>query len=140
VRLDPDAPAFAAPGGMEARMHAWFAAHALPLPATRGDLVRCVLQSLAATHAARLRTLETLTGEAVDVLHVVGGGAKNALLCQWTADTCGIPVIAGPSEATALGNLLVQARTLGDLPSGRSLRDVARASADLRRYEPSRTS
>jgi rhamnulokinase len=136
VLLDPDDPAFAAPGGMEARVRAWIAGHALPAPETRGDLVRCMLRSLAATHAARLRTLEALTGDAVDVLHVVGGGSKNALLCRWTADACGVPVVAGPAEATALGNLLVQARTMGDLPPGVTIRDVARRSADLRRYEP----
>ncbi|HYE95841.1 MAG TPA: FGGY-family carbohydrate kinase, partial [Rubricoccaceae bacterium] len=134
--LDPDDPAFASPGRMEARVRAWLAAHGHPAPETRGDLVRCVLRSLAAAHADRLRTLEALTGEPVDVLHVVGGGSRNALLCRWTADACGIPVVAGPAEATALGNLLVQARTMGDLPPGMSLRDVARRSADLRRYEP----
>jgi rhamnulokinase len=70
------------------------------------------------------------------VLHVVGGASRNDLLCELVAEACGREVLAGPAEATALGNVLVQARALGDLPTGASLRDVARASAELRAYHP----
>ena len=136
ARLDLDDPAFAPPGAMPARLAAALTARGAPAPATPGDLARCVLRSLADAVADRLATLDVLTGTPTEILHVVGGGSRNALLCGWIADACGVPVVAGPAEATALGNLLVQARTLGDLPPGRSLRDVARASSPLVRYEP----
>ena len=91
--------------------------------------VRCILESLADGYARTLRDAIALTGRDVDVVHVVGGGAQNALLCQLTADACGLPVVAGPVEATALGNVLVQARAFG--------LDPRPASANLGRYEPS---
>ena len=71
-------------------------------------------------------------------MHLVGGGARNALLCQLTADACGLPVVAGPVEATALGNVLVQARAVGAVPSGLAgMRDLLRRTQQIRRYEPS---
>jgi rhamnulokinase len=80
--------------------------------------------------------LEDLLGTRIEVLHVVGGGARNTLLCQWTADACGCRVVAGPAEATALGNLLVQAQAMGDLPEDTTIRDVVRNSSDLRVFVP----
>ena len=78
-----------------------------------------------------------LTGEPVDVVHLVGGGSRNGLLCQATADASGLPVVAGPVEATALGNVLVQARALGvDLPGLPDMRALVRATQPTRRYEP----
>jgi rhamnulokinase len=78
-----------------------------------------------------------LAGRPVDVVHVVGGGARNTLLCQLTADACGVPVLAGPVEAAALGNVLVQARTLGaDLPDLAAMRELIRRTQPLRRYRP----
>jgi rhamnulokinase len=101
-------------------------------------VVRCILDSLALAYRARLREVQELSGRAVDTVHVVGGGVHNTLLLQLTADACGLPVIAGPAEAAALGNILVQARTQGaapgDLPGMRAL---LRASQELRRFEPS---
>ncbi len=135
--VDLEEPGFAQRGAMPEKLRASCrAAHGLPIPETRGAMVRLILKSLAATYRDRLRQLEALTGEPVEVLHVVGGGSQNALLCQWTADACGCRVVAGPAEATALGNLLVQARALGDLPAERSLRAVARAGSALAVYEP----
>jgi rhamnulokinase len=99
--------------------------------------VRCILDSLAAAFAAAIDDAERLSGHPVEVVHVVGGGAQNTLLCQLTADACRRPVVAGPVEATALGNLLVQARThgavAGDLPA---LRERIRRTATLTRYTP----
>ena len=134
--IDLDDARFAVPSPMLPRLASWFAGHDLPAPETPSDVARCVLRSLAANVAARLRTLEVLTGEGVDVLHVVGGGARNGLLCRWIAHACGVRVVAGPAEATALGNLLVQARTMGDLPHGATVRSVSRASTDLTTYLP----
>jgi len=80
--------------------------------------------------------LEDVIDTRIEKVHLVGGGAQNELLCQWTADATGRRVIAGPAEATALGNLLIQARVMGTLPDGATIRDVVRASTDLRVYDP----
>ena len=121
---------------MEARLLEYLRERGQSLPRSRGELVRLILESLAVSYAVALLELERVTGERIETLHVVGGGSKNALLCQLTANACFRRVVAGPAEATALGNLLVQARTLGDLPPGRSIRDVVRASVELREYIP----
>ena len=96
--------------------------------------MRLILESLAASHAGALDELEAVTGTHADDVHVVGGGARNELLNQLTADRTGRRVLAGPEEATVLGNLLVQARTLGDLPSGVSVREAARRSSHITEY------
>ena len=101
-------------------------------------MARCVLDSLALAHRRALRTAMALTGRDVEVVHLVGGGARNELLCRLTADACGLPVVAGPVEATALGNVLVQARALGvDLPDLAAMRALVRATHPSVRYEPS---
>jgi rhamnulokinase len=121
---------------MVARLEAACRAAGLPVPSSRGALVRLVLESLAGSYRRTLAELEALTGVPVEVVHVVGGGARNHLLNRLTADACGRPVVAGPQEATALGNLLVQARALGDLPAGTSVREAARRSSALLEYLP----
>ena len=128
-------PQFALRGGMRDKLRAYAREHEVPLPETRGQLVRLILESLAESYRRVLFDLESLTGHQPAVLHIVGGGAYNDLLNQLTADACDVQVVVGPAEATALGNLLVQARALGDL-GDRSVRDVVRASTDLRTYAP----
>ena len=81
--------------------------------------------------------MEELTGVSVEVIHIVGGGTKNELLNQFTANACGRPVITGPIEATALGNVLVQARTSGEIGSLAEIREVVRRSCEMKQYEPS---
>jgi rhamnulokinase len=127
---------FSERGGMVARLLAYCREHRVPEPRSRGETVRLILESLASGYADALTEMERVTGERIEVLHVVGGGSRNSLLCQATADACGRRVVAGPAEATALGNLLIQARTLGELPAGRSIREVVRASVELREYLP----
>ena len=96
-----------------------------------------VLDSLAAAYRRTVDSASTIAGVGLEVVHVVGGGSQNELLCQLTADACGLPVVAGPTEAAALGNVLVQARTLGeDLPDLASMRELVRRTQSLRRYEP----
>ena len=104
----------------------------------RGELIRAILYSLACKYRLVLEQLEGVTERRLEVIHVVGGGARNDLLCQLTADLCQREVLAGPVEATALGNVLVQAMALGELANLREVRDVARRSATLRRFEPTR--
>ena len=102
--------------------------------------MRTILESIAHSYERALKKLEQITGETVEVLHIVGGGSRNRLLCQLAADACRRTVVAGPAEATALGNLLLQARALGDLPRGSSLRDVAARSSELTYYRPTLSS
>ena len=105
-------------------------------PGSVGEVVRCVLESLALKHAETIDMLHAVNGSTPSTLHIVGGGSRNALLCAWTADAAGLPVYAGPEEATVVGNLLVQAMTLGELGSLGEARDVVRSSFEPTLYEP----
>ena len=107
-------------------------------PVSPAAVVRCILDSLATAYAATVRRAAELSGQEVHAIHIVGGGCQNRLLCQLTADLSGLPVIAGPVEATALGNVLVQARALGAAPATlEELRARLAATEDLRHYQPS---
>ena len=122
---------------MPRRIHHYCVATGQTPPSGQGETVRCILDSLALAYRATVRQASDLSGHRVAVVHLVGGGARNTLLCQLTADACGLPVLAGPVEAAALGNILVQARALGAVRGGLAeLREVARASSQIRRYEP----
>ena len=107
---------FLPPGDMPARIASWLAARGLPAPSGPAQLIRCILDSLALAYRRALLAAQSLSGRHADVVHIVGGGSRNELLCQLTADATGLPVVAGPAEATALGNVLVQARALGAAP------------------------
>ena len=107
-----------------------------PVPKTDGELVRCCYESLALKYRETLGALEELTGNKIEMIHIVGGGSQNKLLNQFTADACQRPVMAGPVEATALGNLLTQVRAGGELGSLAEMRDVVRRSSDVERYDP----
>ncbi|TFC30388.1 rhamnulokinase [Cryobacterium sp. TMT2-18-3] len=132
-----DDPRFLAPGDMPARIRSYCAEHGLPVPGTPVELVRSIVESLAAAYAETLRAASELSGMSVRAVHIVGGGSQNDLLCQLTANRTGLTVLAGPVEATAIGNVLVQARAqglvTGSLDSLRAL--VAQAYAP-RRYRP----
>jgi len=135
--FDPDDPAFLPPGDMPTRIAAACLRADEPAPAGRPGLVRAVLDSLAAAFGRTVRDASRLSGQPVEVVHLVGGGARNTLLCQLTADACELPVVAGPVEATALGNVLVQGRTRGLLAGDlETLRALVRTTQDVRRFEP----
>jgi len=104
-----------------------------------GEMIRCCLKSLALAYRRKLACLERLEGRPFDVLHIVGGGTRNRLLNQWTADACGIPVVAGPAEATAAGNALAQMVGAGVISDWREARTVSRESFDVETYEPEPT-
>ena len=130
---------FLRPGDMPARIAAALVAGRRPAPDSRPGLVRCILDSLAAAFARAVHDASRLSGRTIDTVHLVGGGARNELLCRLTADACDLPVVAGPVEATALGNVLVQARTHGWLDGDLDvLRARVRATHALRRFEPGR--
>jgi rhamnulokinase len=135
--VDPDDPRFADPGDMPERIRAYCAETGQPVPETPAETAACILDSLALAHRRAIDALEALTGDPVETVHIVGGGSNNTLLCQLTADATGRTVLAGPDEATALGNALVQAQALGLIsPGPGARRAAARASAQPRRHEP----
>jgi rhamnulokinase len=134
--VDVDHPLFAVRGDIPDRVREFCRTTAQPVPESRGAVVRCILDSLALKHAQVVELLGEATGAAPRTLHVVGGGSRNALLCRLTADAAELPVVAGPAEATTIGNLLVQAIALGELSSLDEARAVVRASFEPQTYEP----
>lgn len=135
--VDVQDPRFVPPGDMPARVREWCAEHGVPAPEGRAATVRCLVESLAQAYADALDAAGRLAGRRVGVVHVVGGGVQNALLCQAVADRSGLPVLAGPVEATALGNVLVQARAAGAVGPGLSeLRALVARTHEVARYEP----
>ena len=136
--IDPDNPVFLPPGDMPARIAAECRRTGQRPPPGRAETLRCILDSLALAHRRAIGQVQELSGRHVDTVHLVGGGARNRLLCQLTADACGLPVEAGPVEAAALGNTLVQARSLGVAPGDLDgMRALLRATQQVRRFEPS---
>jgi rhamnulokinase len=135
--IDPDDPAFLPPGDMPSRIADACRRTGQPPPRDPAGTVRCILDSLALAYRRTVRQVQDLSGRHADTVHIVGGGARNALLCQLTADACELPVVAGPVEASAIGNVLVQARALGAVPGDRpAMRALVRDSQPLRRFEP----
>ncbi len=137
--IDPDQPQFLAHGDMPARIRAYCQQTQQPVPETVGQTMRTVYESLALKYRYVTEMLTELTGQSIDRLHVIGGGAKNALLCQMTANALNIPVIAGPVEATALGNAVVQFITQGDLANIGEAREMLSRSIATTTYEPDAT-
>ncbi len=135
--IDASDTAFLAPGLMPRRIAQACSATGQPEPVTRGQITRCILDSLALAHRRAIEQAQELSGRHVDVIHMVGGAARNRLLCQLTADASGLPVVAGPVEAAALGNVLVQARALGLVGDVPQMRQQVADSQPLHRYEPS---
>ena len=134
--VDPDDGSFILPPSMPAALAEFCKQTGQPAPEGPAATVRCALESLALRYRWVLDRLEDLVGKRLDVVHVVGGGCQNALLCQLTAAACDRPVVAGPVEATAIGNLLVQAIGLGLVGSLAEAREVVRRSFEVRNYEP----
>jgi rhamnulokinase len=134
--VDPDDHAFLAPQDMPEAIRDWCRKSGQEVPDTEGGIIRCALESLALKYRTVLGWLEDLSGEKTDVIHIVGGGTQNELLNQFTANATAREVITGPIEATALGNILIQARTAGAVGSLADIRSVVRASCSMKKYEP----
>jgi rhamnulokinase len=134
--IDPSAPEFLAPQRMANQVAEFCRRTGQGVPADEGATIRCILESLALLYRRALKQLEKLLGSTIDVIHIVGGGGRNELLNQFTANACQIPVITGPIEATAAGNILIQAIALGDVPTLAAARTIIRASTDLRTFIP----
>jgi sugar (pentulose or hexulose) kinase len=134
--IDPEDPSFYAPNDINAAVREFCARTGQPPPEKPGEMTRCILTSLAMCYKHRLEQLAQVLGCRFRVLHVVGGGSRNPLLCQFTANATGLPVLAGPVEATVIGNLLVQAVAVGALNSDQEIRQVVRSSFPLVEYDP----
>lgn len=138
--VNPDDPSFLKPPCMPTAIRDFCRRTGQPEPASDGAMIRCALESLALKYRDVLEQIESLTGETSEVIHVVGGGSQNGLLNQFTADACGRPVIAGPVEATVLGNVLVQARADGALDSLGDIREVVANSTQPDTFTPTNPS
>jgi rhamnulokinase len=134
--VDPSAPDFLQPGEMPERIGRYCVKRGQPAPTGVGQFVRCALESLALAYRKAIGQLEEALGYSLETIHIVGGGSQNRLLNQFTADATGKPVIAGPVEATAIGNLLVQAMAMGRLSSLAEARQLVRGSFPLEVFEP----
>lgn len=137
--LDPNDPVFLQPGEMPNRIREYFQKRGQPVPENPGDFVRSALESLAMVYRQVIDQLAGILGYRAEMIHIVGGGSRNHLLNQFTADATGIPVTAGPVEATAMGNILMQAMALGDLNTLEEARQLVRESVHLDCYEPQST-
>ena len=134
--INPDDALFANPMNMEQAIRTYCADHHQPIPETRGQVVRCIFESLALRYRQVLENLRGLSPRPVEALHVIGGGSRNDLLNQWTANAVGIPVVAGPSEATAIGNVMIQALTAGAASDVVSMRQLINRSIPLKTFTP----
>jgi len=134
--IDPDDPAFIAHGNVPGRIGEYCTKTGQSPPASIGEAVRCIYESLAMKYRSTLEKLETCTEKKYNCLHVMGGGVKDGLLCKMTANACGIPVLAGPAEATVLGNLAAQMIAQGEVAGLREAREVVRRSVEVREYLP----
>jgi rhamnulokinase len=134
--IDPNDPAFHAPPDMPTAIRDFCRRTGQPAPADEGAVIRCALQSLALTYRRTLAELEDLTGARIETIHIVGGGTQNKQLCQMTADACQRRVLAGPIEATAIGNLMMQAISAGEISSIAQAREIIRQSMSVEEYRP----
>lgn len=134
--VDPDDISFIAPGNMPERIREYCRKTGQPVPETKGEVVRCITQSLALKYRMTLEKLEDLLGRKLPVIHMVGGGIKDKLLCRFTAEATGRSVIAGPIEASSIGNILVQAMALGKVKDLKEIRSIVKTSFPIVTYTP----
>ncbi len=134
--VDPDYAEFGKPGDLPKRIRKYCEATGQTIPQTIGEVSRCIYESLALKYKHSLINLKKITGKEYNCIHIVGGGANAAILCQMTADACGIPVQAGPVEATAIGNVAVQLVAMGEVSDIRQARAIIKDSFDIKTYQP----
>ncbi len=134
--VDPDAEVFLNPRNMPEAIRRFCRDSGQPVPDSISDIVRCILESLALKYRFVLDQLRSVTPELIDRIHIIGGGSRNALLCQFAANATGLPVVAGPAEATAAGNLMMQAKSRGAVKDLAEIRHIIRRSFTLKTYHP----
>lgn len=134
--VNPDDASLVAPSNMPDAIRELCRKHGEPVPESEGAVIRCGMESLALRYRQVLGWIEELTGDSISTIHIVGGGTQNTALCQMTADACNRHVVAGPIEATAIGNVMMQAVAAGDVGSIADAREIVRSSFDVAEYEP----
>jgi sugar (pentulose or hexulose) kinase len=134
--IDPDYGEFLSPGDMPREINNYLAQTGRKTIKDKGQLIRVILESLALKYRWAVEKIQDITGKTIDCLHIVGGGIQNELLCQFTADATGKSVIAGPIEATASGNILMQAKATGQIKTLAEARKIVRSSFELKEYQP----
>ena len=134
--VDPDHESFISPGDMPNKIREFCKNTNQPVPESKGEVVRCIAQSLALKYRKTVESLQDILGKELPVIHMVGGGIKDTMLCQFTANATGKEVMAGPVEATSIGNLMVQAMALGEVKTLREVRQIVKKSFPTTIYEP----
>jgi rhamnulokinase len=134
--INPADPIFYKPDDMPQKVADFCARTGQKIPKTPGEIIRCLYESLALLYQVTLQEVQEITGQTASRLHIVGGGSKSDLLNQLAANATQIPVLAGPVEATAIGNLLIQALALGHIKSSSELREIVRNSFPAKAYQP----
>lgn len=134
--IDPDSPEFTPPGDIPGRVREFCRKTGQYVPQTVGEIMRCIYESLAMKYRSTFSMIKECTGRDYKDIHVIGGGTKDTLLCQMTANACNVPVKAGPIEATVLGNIAVQLLSSGDIPDIKKAREIISRSEALREYAP----
>jgi sugar (pentulose or hexulose) kinase len=135
--INVDHPSFATPGNMPEKIREYCRMTGQPVPSSVGEVVRAIYEGLALKYRFVAEKIQELTGKRARVIHIVGGGTKDGFLSQMTADACGIPVAAGPEEATAIGNLMMQAIAAGEVADLKQARQIVAESFELKHYTPS---
>jgi rhamnulokinase len=137
--INPDASCFASPSSMIASIQHYCRQTRQFVPGTIGEIARCIYESLALRYKQVLQNLQELANFPIEKLHIIGGGSRNNMLNTFTANAIGLPVVAGPSEATAIGNLLMQAKAAGLVKNKEEIRRIVRNSTEMELFEPSDT-
>lgn len=135
--INPDDSLFLNPGNMPKAIKKYCLKTNQPIPETKGEIARCIYDSLVLKYKFTIRQIESVTGKKIEKLHIIGGGANNQMMNQLTSDAIGIPVYAGPTEATAIGNIMMQAKALGEVGSLNEIREIIRNSFEVEKYLPS---
>lgn len=135
--INPDDSSFLNPGNMPLAIQEFCAKTNQPVPETKGEIARCIYDSLVLKYKFTIKQIESVTGLPIEKLHIIGGGAHNVIMNQLTADAIGIPVFAGPTEATAIGNIMLQAKALGKVKSLSEIREIVKNSFEVTEYKPS---
>jgi rhamnulokinase len=136
AHIDPNYSGFYSPGDMPKRINDYLTGTGQEPINNKGRMIRVILESLAFKYRSVMEAIEDITKKPIDVLHIVGGGIQNELLCQFTANATGKKVITGPIEATASGNILMQAKATGQIKTLAELREIVRNSFELKEYQP----
>ncbi len=134
--IDPDDSSFFAPGEMPKRINDYLIKTGQNRVDDKGQMIRLILESLALKYRKIMENIEAMTSDSIDILHIVGGGIQNELLCQFTANAIGKKVITGPIEGTAIGNILMQAKATGQINSLSQAREILRNSIEIKEYNP----